>query len=570
MTITFPVVKAIFDTLPTGYYLGRRITTILNETSANSYYDVANDKLIISAPMILDACSSIDPKNSEEVIRGLLYHEVSHVLLTGETPSRYVNARNRMPFNILEDERIETILKDFYMNVNFRKNVFILNKYDGTTQPKTADQAFYYLVRYHIGDEEWIEKLFNFINSYKNLNAASSRWDWDDYVDACVRFYNEFINWYNSQPAQNMPENGNSNESDNSNGSNTNSDNTEESDDTEDSDNDTEDSDNDGNASMDNGSIEGDSEDTNESSNENTTSGDSNTPSENESQTQSQGDISSKSNNNHGISDDMASGDSEDTDDSSNSQDIYEELANETEETTNTYDAQIERAIHNVFNKYENDKLQKNISKILDMAQKKKGMFEGAKHGYSGKIDPKAMMDRNSRDSFKWWTKHSIGGNLNGIAKTHFNLFIDSSGSMDENENQINTLLRALSKIKSSTFDFDVITIDTVITEWDQMRIYKADGGTELDNDIAPVIRKHQKPNCNTFNIVVFDGEAHDPCDKAEEPFRHFDTPNTILVVDRQNERYISDISKARKVVVKGNYAENFIDEILNLLEKVM
>jgi len=563
MAITFPVVKAIFDTLPTGYYLGRRITTILDETSANSYYDVANDKLIISAPMILDACSSIDSKHGEEVIRGLLYHEVSHVLLTGETPARYINSRNRMPFNILEDERIETILKDFYMNVNFRKNVFILNKYDGTTQPKSVEQAFYYLVRYHIGTEEWIEKLFNFVNGYRNLNAASSRWDWDDYIDDCVRFYNEFINWYNSQPKQDIPENGESNESQDSN----------ESDDpneTNDEYDDTEDSDNDGNASMDNGSIEGDQEDTNESSNENTTSGDSSTPSENESQSQTQGDISASSNNNNGISNDMASGDSEPTEDSSDPQDIYEKLADETEETTDTYDNQIEKAIHNVFNRYENDKLQKDISRILEMAQKKKGMFEGAKHGYSGKIDPKAMMDRNSHESFKWWTKHSIGGNLNGIAKTHFNLFIDSSGSMDNNENEINTLLRALSKIKSSTFDFDVITIDTVITEWDQMRIYKANGGTDLDNDIAPVIRKHQKPNCNTFNIVVFDGEAHDPCDRSEEPFRHFDTPNTILVVDSQNERYISDISKARKVVVRGDYAKNFIGEILNLLEKVM
>lgn len=563
MAITFPVVKTIFDTLPTGYYLGRRITTILDEHSANSYYNVADDKLIISAPMIIDACSSIDPKNSEEVIRGLLYHEVSHVLLTGETPARYINSRNRMPFNILEDERIETILKDFYMNVNFRKNVFILNKFDGTTQPKTADQAFYYLVRYHIGDEEWIEKLFDLINNYKNLNAASAGWAWDDYISDCVRFYNEFIKWYNSQPKQDVPETGESNESQDSNES-------DDSNETDDEYDDTDDSDNDGNASIDNDSIENDQEDANESSDGTTTSGDSDTPSENESQSQTQGDISASSNNNHGISNDTASGDSETTEDSSEPQDIYEKLADETKETTDTYDTQIEKAIRNVFNRYEDTKLQKDISRILEMAQKKKGMFEGAKHGYSGKIDPKAMMNRNARDSFKWWTKHSVGGNLNGIAKTHFNLFIDSSGSMDHNETKINTLLRALSKIKSSTFDFDVITIDTVITEWDKMRVYKADGGTDLNNDIAPIIRKHQKPNCNTFNIVVFDGEAHDPCDKAEEPFRHFDTPNTILVVDSWNESFISDISKARKVVVQGNYAENFISEILNLLEKVM
>lgn len=557
MAITFPVVKAIFDTLPTGYYLGRRITTILDENSSASYYDVANDKLIISAPMILDACASIDPKNSEEVIRGLLYHEVSHVILTGETPARYIDSKNRMPFNVLEDERIETILKDFYMNVNFRKNVFILNKYDGTAYPKTADQAFYYLVRYHIGNEEWIEKLFNLIDRYKNLNAASHRWDWEYYIDDCVSFYNEFIDWYNNQPAQDVPENGNSNKSNNSNGSNDNSDNTDN-------------SENNGNDSMDDGSTEGDQEDTNESSDQNTTSGESNTSSENESQSQAQGDISSSSNNNNGISNDKASGDPEPTDDTSDSQDIYEKLANETKETTSDYEPQIEDAIHNVFNKYEDNKLQKDITRILEMSQKKKGMFEGAKHGYSGKIDPKAMMNRNSRDSFKWWTKHSVGGNINGIAKTHFNLFIDSSGSMDNNETEINTLLRALSKIKSSTFDFDVITIDTDITEWDQMRVYVADGGTDLDNRIAPVIRKHQKPNCNNFNIVVFDGEAHDPCDAADEPFRHFDTPNTILVVDSHNAKFISDISKARKVVIRGDYAKNFIGEILNLLEKVM
>lgn len=47
MNITFPQCKTIMDTLPIGYYAGRRIGIELNEKEATSFYDPMEDKITI-------------------------------------------------------------------------------------------------------------------------------------------------------------------------------------------------------------------------------------------------------------------------------------------------------------------------------------------------------------------------------------------------------------------------------------------------------------------------------------------------------------------------------------------
>ena len=58
MDISYAYVKAIFDTLPIGYYLGRRIDVMLNESGDQAYFSPFEDKIIIT----ISATAPINPK----------------------------------------------------------------------------------------------------------------------------------------------------------------------------------------------------------------------------------------------------------------------------------------------------------------------------------------------------------------------------------------------------------------------------------------------------------------------------------------------------------------------------
>ena len=115
MTVSYSRIEAIYKTLPIGYYLGRKITMELSKTSEDSFYAPASDAITISAPCIIKACEPIvsEEVDLEEVIRGLVYHEISHVILTGKTPLDLKSVQ-RAPsvFNIVEDERIEEAIEE--------------------------------------------------------------------------------------------------------------------------------------------------------------------------------------------------------------------------------------------------------------------------------------------------------------------------------------------------------------------------------------------------------------------------------------------------------------------------
>ena len=108
--------------------------------------------------MLKNAPDDID---RESVIRGLFYHEISHALLTYRTDIfkevmrsfykgflkgvkrqlsskpeikaqqiKYLEENFHDIMNIFEDERIETVCKHYYMNVDFKRNLFLINGID--------------------------------------------------------------------------------------------------------------------------------------------------------------------------------------------------------------------------------------------------------------------------------------------------------------------------------------------------------------------------------------------------------------------------------------------------------
>lgn len=220
MQITYNQVKKILDTLPIGYYLGHSIPPVkLSKESDSTYINQITEEITVSfqnvQTMLQNAPDDIDV---ESVVRGLLYHEVSHAVLTpaiqftgaGLELDGYIfsfvfyNIRIeyekkfrqqfyftdcRDLFNIVEDERIETLLKDYYLNVDFRKNVVLLN---GITDPEkeleNADflKRLFLVCRYHVGTQEELSLLKNAIlysRKVTNISDASKVKDYLDNID---------------------------------------------------------------------------------------------------------------------------------------------------------------------------------------------------------------------------------------------------------------------------------------------------------------------------------------------------------------------------------------------------
>lgn len=190
MKITFNEIEKILKTLPIGYYLKRNVDVTLDPDTEYSYYVPMNDTIRISFKQLADAFESIEKtKNAEKIVRGMLYHEVSHAFITPK------NLRITSWMNIFEDERIESVLRHYYLNTNFRELVKLVNNFKGE-KPADAKQAFYQLVRYRVGDKDWLKRLHELIQKYKTLNRLSEYYDAREYEDDVRNFYENFMMWY--------------------------------------------------------------------------------------------------------------------------------------------------------------------------------------------------------------------------------------------------------------------------------------------------------------------------------------------------------------------------------------
>jgi len=504
MTVSYSRIEAIYKTLPIGYYLGRKIKMELSKTSEDSFYAPTSDSITISAPCIIKACEPIasEEVDLEEVIRGLVYHEISHVILTGQTPLDIKSVqRAHAVFNIVEDERIETIFREYYMHTNFRKNIMLINNYHNEA-PSSVDDAFYHFIRYHaVEDKKWLARLHSLIRKHRNLNCGSSSQEWSTYMDDVLELYYDFCH-KKPDPEEKK------------------------------------------NSSSKSGSDEG-------------------------------GDPSDAMERVPGDSDDAAPADMSEM----TPGETAEIFANATPEfndlTPSNAKALVNKIREKVFDFYEDPELKAKVTKIIEGARKKRGMLEGSIRGYSGRIDPKGF----ARDDYKIFVKNTNGGSINGNAKTHFNLFIDNSGSFQGNDDTMNRFIRVLNSLVSPKFDFDVITLNTHIVEWTSTTktLFDSTGGNRINSDIFPIFKKHQKLQCNNFNIVLFDGDAYSADGRrasyrgVKNNFSAFDSEETIIISDTDNVKYIEpSISKAKVKYIEGNYCETFIEEVLTLLEKVM
>lgn len=511
MQVTYNQVKKILDTLPIGYYLGHAVPPVkLSKDSDSTYINQITEEITVSfknvQAMLQNAPDDIDV---ESVVRGLLYHEVSHAVLTppmtfiddfaphvrfdGITHDLFVVLRTayykkfnrQMPItaskdiiNIVEDERIETLLKDYYLNVDFRKNVVLLN---GITDPEkeleNADllKRLFLVCRYHVGTDEELKFLTDLIFYGKSITNKSEEVEIATYLNKIEKFAGRVLINVNI-PAQQDNQNQQSS-------------------------------------------------DDKQSDNEESKDGQSNgTPSPLE------------------ISD------------------LFKDKPDIRKEAGEIRD-ELKKASTN----QEAASCADRLNRIITTAMNKRKMRSGAHTTYAGNIDPRLC----SNNDYRWFTKKSTIGAGKRFDKININLFCDNSASFEDDENNLNGLIVTLLKLAEQNKDLTVTTthINRSIRRGTKKDMFvHCDGGTVLDDSIKTIYPSLQKPNATNWNVVVFDGYCQKP-----ENFTVFNHPNVIMVVDDSNKTTIKTYCpQTRSKIITGNYAEEFEQTVLALLEQAL
>ena len=194
MDISKAQVETILKTLPIGYYIGRNIKVSLSESEECSFYDQINDEILISYQQLLKPFESVEKvEDVETFVRTMLYHEVSHAMLTPKMKMTSI-------LNIFEDERIETLLKDYYQNTDFKRFVKLVNNFKGEA-PTTPMQAFYQIVRYRIGPQNFVDRVCMIIIKAKQINRTNEERSSivRSYKDEIYQLYNDIVDWFAKQ-----------------------------------------------------------------------------------------------------------------------------------------------------------------------------------------------------------------------------------------------------------------------------------------------------------------------------------------------------------------------------------
>jgi len=173
MELTFAKCESIVKTLPVGFYTGRRIDITLDKDARTSFYDPMDDKIVVSYPIIAMRMEQTPDGtcDEEEAVRSMLYHEVSHAILTPAS-----EMQNSFQLNCMEDERIETVLRHYYHGVNFRKQ--LLDVHGGKIpQAQDAQGAFFNAVRFGLGTGKVQTEVNRILKKYAKMNRATRRWE---------------------------------------------------------------------------------------------------------------------------------------------------------------------------------------------------------------------------------------------------------------------------------------------------------------------------------------------------------------------------------------------------------
>ena len=512
MLPTFIEIENILKTLPVGYYIGRNVPLKLTNENG-SYYVPMDDEAYISYPTLNNVMTKIESKlndeNIERLTRTLTYHEISHAFITPKSLSM-----NKI-VNVFEDERIESMCRNYYKSVDFKELLMLVNDWDGKTEPAhdTPFSVWYSLVRYHLGKPRFLIKVAALLKKYRKLHRFSNYWSSCIYKDEIMALYREVEEDFLKDELEKQRK-------------------AEE--EARAADEEVQQNDNTGM-----GMNAGDDNDAEESDEMNET----------EFNTVGQSEVSPEELREKQLEEQLNEMSDEEL------QELFENI-------TRAADEEVKKLFENS-QVYVNPGVQERLANIILANKKVTKSNASAINAYSGVFDPRSVI----RDDYKWFVQQNRQGNVKQFSKIKLNLFIDNSGSFSSNETIVNQLLFALKKLEQQepNFTFDLITMNTRFElKKKNERELHCDGGNDIPAYSEGIIKKVQDRQSMNYNIVLFDGDAlSDPTEgRSGKQFKHFNMPNTVMILEDSNRKYAETYCKGIKRIYTRRYAAELIDQV--------
>lgn len=515
MDFTFAEVKKIAETLPIGYYAKRRISVGFSENEETSFYNPIEDKITFSYNNIVTALTNAEDMDKETAIRSVLYHEVSHAVLTPKFPS--------VPFylNIFEDERIETLLKNYYMDTDFNGLVNAISPYNG--EPiENAMQAFFILCRHRIGKKPFLDRVERIIKNYAFVNTESM-WTAYSYKYDVESLYEDVTKDFSKNP-QDYKDGNFENDSFAQEVSKNTVKITVDSEEEED------------------GITVEDKEKIDASKNAKGSEEVGNSINGKKADYENE-----KSENEQGENGEAEEG----------------EEGEETEEAeADGRDGLGDRIFRKAFGNFIDNSLTEKLMNIISVFNKKNNSGNGTV-GHSGILNPRYC----GNDDYRFFERKLEARGNNRFGSLHLNLFIDTSGSFMNNKEVVNKLLIALRSVekKNKNFTFDVVHCGSG-EELKEKKdcLINPSGGNYVDENFPKLFRKLQKQGTYNYNIILFDGWC---CPVRENIFSCVDTCTTTIISDNDNKT-IFEKMKTAKVIFTKKYTEELYTNVFKALNK--
>lgn len=511
MNITNDQIKAVFETLPISFYLGQNIDVELVYDHGDAYYDFNLHKIKVGTDIIKNAVMTLqDETKLEGCVRAVLYHEISHVILTSsnllwacKTARLPIDGVSRQDImNIFEDERIETLLAHYYFDVDFKKNVFAINGCTpATIPPATSDiNKFYSVVRFR-SDPRFAARIDGIIAKYANYtsNFPVSHHDFEGYVVEVFDLYHDIVG---NNPA--------------------------------------------GKSDTKDESAANPGAQTNAPAGSSTAQTDDSTGDNQSPSLPSNWDELSDAERQQVIDANFAGKDG-------GARGHMNQVCNTM--TGDTYMTE----------------LTQKLDRIFTLALNRRRNHSTSRHGYSGNVDPRRF-ERTDHDWKVFERRGNESGKR--FNKIQLNLWLDNSGSFTANCEFVNNFIACLEQIEAENPNFvlEIVTQDGHTEYLDRSKPRRIDccGCSVFKYDEArPIWNKINAPrDREIYNILLFDGSMFSKT--VRQAFAMVDVPNMTMIVERDNLRYLPAHPRARVIIENEHYTARLCENILNVLERTL
>lgn len=575
MKVTFNEFLAIANKLPISYYFDGKISIdLVNNNVYEAFFDPIARIITLNFKAMEPHFERMeDTHEIEKYIRSDLYHEISHVFMTPQNfYDNYESThlpRNivRDILNIFEDERMETLLATYYMGVDFKESIIIMNNYQGE-DAKDAQSDFYYTVRFRHGKEKFLKRINDIISKYpQNLvNANQNQYDpiareyKKDIIKLAEDIYRE---WYEENQKERLLQKNQNYDTLGTDGKNQIVSEL---------------------LSQDQpieiyigmGGQSGTKGQTgNQTSNGQQGQNQPQNGEKDKSKGKGEGDKNGEENEKDKENKGQMNGSGDDAQqqaikDAKQRQEIPQRVNPNTKK-------EIQKMLDSKMNKYIDNDLTKQLDEFFVNFVRKNKNANQAIRGYSGRLNPRDV----GRKDWKIFIHKTQNGGIRGFDNLKINLFIDTSGSFSGNTDKVNTLLRSLMDLeqKYQIFSFDLITCQEGETlRSKNERHIQCGGGNDLDDDIWDIYNKVQEKKAFNVNIALFDGNAFSNARgyNHEKNFAVFNNQRNSIISDKDNKQYIEQYSPNSNniFVSRGSASESYpnllFKNILSVIKKAL